>query len=151
MKKLSIGIITGVLLCGMLTAPVSAEEIIPQMGDVNLDGTVNIADAQLILRDYVEVMCQLDGSLTKEQRALGNVDGLLTVGPDGIEFVSDLADAQWVLYYYCSHLVDPTVTMESVVGRELKSDAALVAFNEKYRIEQNPETGVLEAVLRDQT
>ncbi|MBR5362635.1 MAG: hypothetical protein IK134_04860 [Oscillospiraceae bacterium] len=151
MKKLSIGIITGVLLCGMLTAPVSAEEIIPQMGDVNLDGTVNIADAQLILRDYVEVMCQLDGSLTKEQRALGNVDGKTEKFPDSIEFIASVSDAEFVLIYYCAHLVDPTVTMESVVGRELKSDAALVAFNEKYRIEQNPETGVLEAVLRDQT
>lgn len=151
MKKMSIGIITGVLLCGMLTAPVSAEEIIPQMGDVNLDGTVNIADAQLILRDYVEVMCQLDGCLTKEQRALGNVDGKTEKFPDSIEFIASVSDAEFVLIYYCAHLVDPTVTMESVVGRELKSDAALVAFNEKYRIEQNPETGVLEAVLRDQT
>ena len=151
MKKMLTGMITCAMLCGMLTAPVSAAEITPQMGDVNLDGSVDTGDSQLILRDYVEVMCQLDGCLTKEQRALGNVDGKTEKFTDSIEFIASVSDAEFVLIYYCAHLVDPTVTLESVVGRELHTDAALLAFNEKYRWVYNPETGFTEAVPRDQT
>ena len=69
-KKLFAMLAAGTMLCGMLTAPVSAAETSYQMGDVNMDGAVDVADAQMTLQEYVMlVLCRrAEGSLTPEQR-----------------------------------------------------------------------------------
>ncbi len=75
-KKLFAAIAAGTMLCGMLTAPVSAAETNYQMGDVNMDGAVAIAwargridtpisvvDAQILLIYYTRHMSRPDLTL----------------------------------------------------------------------------------------
>lgn len=170
-KKLMTGITACVMLCGLLTAPVSAEKFEPQLGDVNFDGVVDVADAQLILHDFTALICRKkNGYLTDAQRELGNVDGevyidyrherrLVSTDPiryervevDPIPIPADVVDAQMVLYYYCGHLVDPNVTLQEVSGRTEKAFAALDAFKAKYRMYFDPETGAFTALPRDET
>lgn len=170
-KKMFAGITAGVMLCGLLTAHVSAEEFEPQMGDVNFDGVVDVADAQLILHDYICLICgKKNGYLTDAQRELGNVDGevymkritahrVISTDPYRYEKVelepfpilADIVDAQMVLNYYCGHLADPTVTLEDVSGRTEKAFEALDAFNAKYRMYFDPQTDAYTALPRDET
>ena len=105
-KKLFAAIAAGAMLCGMLTAPVSAAETY-QKGDVNMDGIVDAKDAQLALEDYVELITGNKGFLTEEQRNLGNVNGetrISTLPPiPSVELAVDIQDAQLLLFYYTEH------------------------------------------------
>ena len=151
MKKKKFAALTAsLMLCGMLTAPVSAAETELQMGDVNLDGVVDVSDAQLLLLDYASLMVGNEGILTAEQREIGNVDGeenpvthSQTLSP------VDVRDAQLVMSYYCIHLVKPDVTLEQVVGRELNVKESLKTFNQKYRMEYDPDTMTFKLVEKE--
>ncbi len=123
-KKLFAAIAAGAMLCGMLTAPVSAAETY-QKGDVNMDGIVNVKDVQLALEDYVEVITGNKGILTEEQRNLGNVNGetqisTIRVSQKEYELVVDLQDAQLLLFYYTEHLTDESVTLDMILDKYLK-------------------------------
>ena len=72
-----------------------------QSGDVNGDGSVDAADAQMILADYTERLVGHSGILTDEQRKCGIVNG----SADG----PTVSDAQTVLQYYAACLADPSV------------------------------------------
>ena len=141
-KKLFAALTASLMLCGMLTAPVSAAETDVKMGDVNLDGVVDVADAQWILMDYVSLMCRNKGHLTPEQRTIGNVDGKTETSrqyPE-IEYVASIEDAYHILRYYCAHLVNPDITLEQEVGRELEADIAYKEFFDRYYIIYDDET-----------
>lgn len=171
-KKIFTAILTGAMLCGMLTTPVSAAEPEVRMGDVNFDGAVDIADAQLLLNDFAEVLVGKTGILTDVQREIGNVDGefgtipLYTFEENGVNPETGLTkwkkieldpiitpitalDAQFVLIYYITNLVDATITMEEVVGKTEKSQQAHQAFIEKYKPVWNDETETYDFIERE--
>ena len=51
-QKIFAALAASVMLCGVLTAPVSADSAYKK-GDVNMDGVVDGFDAMLVLRDHV--------------------------------------------------------------------------------------------------
>ena len=118
-KKLFAAIAAGTMLCGMLTAPVSAAESSYQMGDVNMDGTVDIADAQEALQFWCTSIAYKQGKLTPEQQALGNVDGEITPiewERGRIDTPISIKDAQILLIYYTGHMAHPDLTLEDVLN-----------------------------------
>lgn len=122
-KKLFAAITAGAMLCGMLTIPVSAAESY-QKGDVNMDGIVDVKDAQLALEDYVEGLCGRRSELTDEQRNLGNVTGktdiiIMPVSQTEFELVIDIIDAQLILRYYTEYLLDESLTMDDYLKANL--------------------------------
>ena len=149
-KKIFTAILTGAMLCGMLTTPVSAAEPEVRMGDVNFDGAVDIADAQLLLMDYGERLVQKPGILTDAQRAIGNVDGeSKALFADSEPNPITVKDAQLVLNYYLVNLVDAAITMEEVVGKTEKFQQAHQAFLEKYKPVWNDKTDRYDYVERE--
>ncbi len=96
----------GTLLCGMLTAPVSAAETY-QMGDVNMDGVVNIEDAQLILNVYMTFLVG-DSDQTEfsdEQVKLATITGITASTLSRKHQIPfSVCDAQVVLRYTVDHL-----------------------------------------------
>ena len=76
MKKLLSILAAAVLGCTALCTPVLAaenDELVYRLGDVNMDGRVDCADAQLALQQYADTLAGLDGLLTKQQIELANV------------------------------------------------------------------------------
>ena len=75
-----------------------------QLGDVTLDGVVDVDDAQYALQIYVDMLACHDviakGWYTEEQIALGNVDGEFSEGCDGSLLPVDCVDCQLILMYY---------------------------------------------------
>ena len=134
-KKLFAALAAGTMLCGMLTAPVSAAETKYQMGDVNMDGAVDTADAQLVLVDYTMLICRKAGIFTDEQRVLGNVDGKTeAIGNGTIEIKASVNDAQFLLKYYVVRLIRSDAALEDVVGRSFEAEQAYLEAYEKYHI-----------------
>ena len=131
-KKLFAALAAGTMLCGMLTAPVSAAETSYQMGDVNLDGVVDVADAQMTLQEYVMLVLsrRAEGSLTPEQRQLALV---IPKEYRGLEkFITDdnsalLPCAQKILSYYTATLADSS----------MKENGISVWVEEMYRKKGN--------------
>ena len=97
-KKLFAAIAAGAMLCGMLTAPVSAAETY-QKGDVNMDGSVDVGDAQRILTEYVWFMLGIGCTFTPEQIELCSITKSTTSDPCGNTVAFDVADAQIVWLY----------------------------------------------------
>ena len=117
-KKLFAALAAGTMLCGMLTAPVSAAETNYQMGDVNMDGAVDLADAQEALQFWCTSIAYKQGKLTPEQQALGNVDGEITTiawARGRIDTPISVVDAQILLIYYTRHMSRPDLTLEDVL------------------------------------
>ena len=78
MKKMIAVLSAAVLCCGALTAPVFAEEEPAKeymLGDVDGDGEVTVADAQLVLLSYCRTLCMLPVELTDEQVERSHVLG----------------------------------------------------------------------------
>ena len=75
-KKLFAALTAGMMLCGMLTAPVSAAETYPK-GDVNMDGVVDVEDAQIVLVEYTQFIAgETDQTtFTPEQVELATITG----------------------------------------------------------------------------
>ena len=120
-KKLFAALAAGTMLCGMLTAPVSAEETNYQMGDVNMDGAVDVADAQIVLEDYVKVIAGLRVRMTPEQMKLASITNLPSVSWYGETYPFCVLDAQVILNY---------ATMKSTAKRPLPDD--IVTFYQNY-------------------
>ena len=113
-KKLFAVLAAGTMLCGMLTAPVSAAETKYQTGDVNMNGAVDIEDAQLTLREYVMLVLtrHTEGVLTPEQRELALV--IPQKYWEQEKYITDdntslLLCAQTILSYYTVGLADSSV------------------------------------------
>lgn len=128
MKKRFCAALASVMMLGTaLTSPVSAAETY-QKGDVNMDGIVDVADAQLVVQDYLKLILYMDGILTKEQRQLGNVDGKIFVAKASkmkpelgdVELVADVQDAQFIVLYYVEKIVidnqDNSVSIEEFIS-----------------------------------
>ena len=79
------------------------------LGDVNLDGTVSVEDAQLTLTAYVNIMADMDSGLSDIQKRAAdvNADGEISVD-----------DAQNILLYYVKNTLTGTpVTWEELLGK----------------------------------
>ena len=104
-KTLFAAIAAGAMLCGMLTAPVSAAETY-QKGDVNMDGIVDVADAQLVLQEFTWAMVGIDYGLTNEQLELASIIGETTeIFRSEKEIPIGLFDANVILLYYLENQV----------------------------------------------
>ena len=94
MKKILSALAAALLGCTALCTPVLAaetEEPVYQMGDVNMDGTIDCYDAQLALEHYANWLANKGDILTEQQIKLANINR--------DEFVSAL-DAAIILHYY---------------------------------------------------
>ena len=117
-KKLFAALAAGTMLCGMLTAPVSAAETKYQTGDVNMNGAVDIEDAQLALQFWCTSIAYKQGDLTEEQQALGNVDGEVTTikwEKGQIDTPISMRDAQILLIYYTRRMTNQDLTIDDVL------------------------------------
>ena len=104
-KKLFAAIAAGAMLCGMLTAPVSAAETY-QKGDVNMDGVIDVEDAQLVLQEFTWAMVGIDYGLTNEQLELASIVGKTTeIYRSEKEIPIGLLDANVILLYYLENQV----------------------------------------------
>ena len=97
-KKLFAAIAAGAMLCGMLTAPVSAAETY-QKGDVNMDGIVDVQDAQRVLIAYLEFLAGNGCTFTPEQIELCSITKSTTSDPRGNMVAFAVGDAQVILIY----------------------------------------------------
>lgn len=134
MKKALAALAAAVLLCCTLISPVSAEETC-QMGDVNMDGVVDLVDSQLVLEDFTEIMCRKEGILSEEQRVLGNVDGAYResyANPNAI-YICDVVDSQLILLYYVTHMCNPETTMEDVTGQTITFTEAWQQYRDEHK------------------
>ena len=77
-KKMFAALTASLMLCGMLTAPVSAAETYKK-GDVNMDGVIDIADSQLVIKAYCYALAGKVSDLSPEQLELGAINGKATV------------------------------------------------------------------------
>ncbi|MBR3269100.1 MAG: hypothetical protein IKI58_10330 [Oscillospiraceae bacterium] len=110
LRKLFAFLSAGVLGCCALGGTAFAEETEPvdlsqyQMGDINMDGQVDLDDAQLALRTYVFMLAQKDVKeclgVTEEQIKLADVISYSTEKNSYL----DAADAQVILEYYTDQL-----------------------------------------------
>ena len=105
MKKMIAVLSAAVLCCGALTAPVFAEEEPAKeymLGDIDEDGEVTVADAQLVALSYCRALCMLPVELTDEQIERSHVLGLEKEGH------VYLTDAQAILMYSVERLAGYT-------------------------------------------
>lgn len=109
-KKIFAALAAAAMLCSFLAAPASAAETY-KMGDVNMDGTVDLTDAMLVLEEYVLVVLTdyETGVLTEEQCKLA------TLAPKAVQKAPEeksqyLYCANMILTYYTFGLIDPTVS-----------------------------------------
>ena len=121
-KKLFAAIAAGAMLCGMLTAPVSAAETY-QKGDVNMDGSVDTADAQRVLTEYIGFLLGNGCTLTPEQielctiykfTAAGTIYKFTTADPQGNTVPFSVADAQ-IIWLYSSDKIAQLPVPDDVV------------------------------------
>ena len=105
MKKMIAVLSAAVLCCGALTAPVFAEEEPAKeymLGDIDEDGEVTVADAQLVLDAYVQAIVRNPIELTDGQVERSHVLGLEEEG-----YVYQ-TDAQAILMYSVNRLAGYT-------------------------------------------
>ena len=87
-----LALLTAVTAFGAVSAS-AAEPAVYTRGDVNGDGAVNVADAQLALGEYSRSMAGKKSSLTAEQKSAADINK---------DTKLDVADAQTILIYYCA-------------------------------------------------
>lgn len=79
-------------------------------GDVNADGEITVADAQMVLNAYVKGMSGQDNGLTAEQAQAADVNGDKAISVE---------DAQTVLLYYVRNTLSNTpTTWEELLGKK---------------------------------
>lgn len=104
-KKIFAALAASVMLCGVLTAPASAEAKYKK-GDVNMDGEISSDDAILALTEYTYYL--VSGKhhyLTVEQIELADVDGKTETARSRTSKVS-LDDCICILQYYTDCIAD---------------------------------------------
>ena len=131
-KKVLAALCAGAMLCGMVSAPVSAWETKYSKGDVNMDGEIDGRDVTAALAEYTWTMLLGEGHyLTEEQIELADI----RPGERTKEFINraigetyeitsriDLRDAWLILAYYTYGMVDETVRDQDIVefAKEIK-------------------------------
>lgn len=117
MKKRFCAAIAAVMMLGTILAmPASAAETY-QKGDVNMDGKIDVEDAQLVLQAYVEYFTGNSCILNDDQIALANITGTTTMNPDTKEEVLfSGSDARIILVYWTfrdvTHEIEPDISID---------------------------------------
>jgi len=117
MKKKFFAAIASVMMLGTILAmPVSAAETY-QKGDVNMDGKVDLADAQIVQLEYLHYFTGYECTFNEEQMKLATIVGHSTKHPKKTESIPfSVADAQVILQYYTYkdvlNTIDDSVTVE---------------------------------------
>lgn len=103
--KKELGYTTGRIALAMASyRPKAVKYYLHPMGDVNMNGDVDIADAQLALQKYCNVVVAKGaGVLSEEQRKLADVVPRQYWNDDNEAL---MMDAQTILMYYAESLVD---------------------------------------------
>ena len=100
-KKLFAALAAALMLGSTMAAPVSAAETYKK-GDVNMDGEITVADAQMILREYANhIVVGRNPEFTPEQEKLAAVLGLTHPYPFSSRESTpySLDDAQCILMF----------------------------------------------------
>ena len=124
-KKVLAALCAGAMLCGMVSAPVSAWETKYSKGDINMDGEIDGKDVMASLREYTYYFVSgLDHYLTDEQIELADI----TPKEETRSFLDystgetferttkvSLRECQLLLRYYTYGIVDETVRETDIV------------------------------------
>ena len=112
-KKLFAALTAALLLGSTMAAPVSAAEIYKK-GDVNMDGDITVADAQMILVEYVCVNVSGNpATFTAEQEELAAVLNKKHTNAYGHEFRFNASDATAVLQYSTAIMAGASLDSDS--------------------------------------
>ena len=108
-KKLFAALAAALMLGSTMAAPASAAETYKK-GDVNMDGDITVADAQLALMDYtMRYVAKLDnGILTPEQIALASIVPTEQAGTFS-EGAAASIGAAIILMYATDCIADPSM------------------------------------------
>ena len=98
------------------------DDLIFYKGDMDLTHSVDVADAQLVLREYVKTVSGQESTLRADHRLLADIDENGTV---------DVADAQLLLKYCTERTALNDVTWEQILGKEPKCLYAHI-FNDTF-------------------
>ena len=127
-RKVFAALAAVMMLLVCMAAPVSAAEAEPkyQMGDVNMDGRVDLTDSMQALAYYCECISFLESSLTPQQLVLGNVDGKtdLIWKDESKPALVGLSDAMLILDYYTESLVSEDIQLSEITGVSLTFEEA---------------------------
>ncbi len=102
-------------------------------GDVNEDGEINVADAQLALNAYVKAMAGKESNLTEQQTLAADVNEDQEISVN---------DAQTILLYYVRNtLSGSTVTWDELLGRNKPAEGLplLTTIRTVFMDEDEPE------------
>ena len=105
-KKLFAALTAALMLGSTMAAPVSAAETYKK-GDVNMDGEITVADAQMVAREYVNhIVAGRNPEFTPEQEELAAVLGMTHPYPFSSRESTpySVVDAQCILMYCTAEL-----------------------------------------------
>ena len=140
-KKVFAALCAGAMLCGMVSAPVSAEETQYRKGDVNMNGEIDLRDCHEILIEYTYyTVSAMDHYLTDEQIELADVlpdtstrtlVNRWTGTSREINSRITARDVILLLRYYTYAMVDPELREKDIVEWVKESNPQLWAKYEK--------------------
>ena len=112
-KKLFAALAAALMLGSTMAAPVSAAETYKK-GDVNMDGEITVADAQMILTEYVYAyLSGNEATFTAEQAELAAVLNTKYINRFGDEFSFSASDAMAVLQFAAANMVKNDLDSDS--------------------------------------
>ena len=83
-KRILAGLTAAVMLCGMLSVPAFAEKTGFELGDVNMNGVIDLGDCLDVFEEYNYQVAELGHFLTPEQLESAKVCGGDTVTLDDV-------------------------------------------------------------------
>ena len=113
-RKMLAAIAASAVLFSVMTAAASAAAY--KKGDVDMDGKITAADAQLALIDYTEYLVAGNNhALPKEQLALADVCRTTTAKESGTPEIT-VHDAHAILVYYTESVADDAVREQDIAA-----------------------------------
>ena len=108
------------ILNGYIEILTPHDDFIFYKGDMDLSHSVNVADAQLVLKEYVKTVSGQESTLRADYRLLADIDENGTV---------DVADAQLLLKYCTERTALNDVTWEQILGKEPKCLCTHISYD----------------------
>lgn len=143
-KQISVMTASAMLLCLNFAMPAAADaeqsRNVLVLGDINLDGAVNLKDAMTILTRYSRIIADEDVPLTPEQYLCGNVDGLYNT--PGTDHPLDIMFADAILiqkHYEMETLFEPSTWAD--IFALCDAESAIEADRGAYTLEYLAEYG----------
>lgn len=89
-------------------------------GDINADGAVSVADAQLALNAYVRIMAGRESGLTEPQTLAADISGDKSI---------TVEDAQYLLMYYVKNTLSSTPTTWEELTGVISNNVSTAAYD----------------------